>query len=150
MALVISHKMIQAAVYTHIHNNLSVTTTLVYGAEPANLDVNDWIVVWVSRVNRRPQRKGSKDQRWGQILVRCYAKRGTNMYRIDDLVDDVLAVFDQKEIHIKDFATVGKPKLGHLRVFEGDVRDDTREFNEPTRSDVRVEELVFDCYAQED
>ncbi len=151
--MAITSEQIVASLCVYFNTNLTLATATNIQWPGAVLDkeaIDDWVEIYVTRDRRLARRKGNLDRREVEITVRCYAKSTTSIYRMMDITKAVSDALEHAEVVLRNYNAVGNPRVGGLRIFEPDRSVQTREFNDPTRTDVRVAELTFMAYAQGD
>lgn len=82
-------------------------------------------------------RSGSRDETW-TLNVNAYAKvgpGGESIHKPEELVDAVIAVFNQATIPLKDWSQPGDPTIGYLRFAEAAVTPVPGSGGRPTASE---------------
>jgi len=149
VALIKSEQVV-ASLSQFISDNLTVSTTVIYPGQRKDTGaINDWIELWITRFKRNTRRRANKDRVQTTFEAVCYAKRTTNIYRIMDIVVDVANQLEHAEVPIKDYDAVGTPTIGFLRIMEPKRRDNTRNAQASTGTNVRTLTLEFPASAQE-
>lgn len=150
MSATITCEQIVASLSKHLADNLTSGVTVQYPGETLDYEsLTEWAEVHVPTLRRLGQRKISTDQWEGVVNVFCFVKQGTDQYRIWDIVNDVNGRLDHAEITLTDFNSSGEPCVGHLRTYEMDMDDFTREMGSSRPPGLRGIQLTFRAYAQE-
>lgn len=142
MAVTLSQRMILSSVCKHLSGVLPRGLSVSWnGLRIDTQELTQWIEVSLGRQNRIRQRRVSNDHREIEIQVRIFQKPGANMLGHLRLERKIVPVLEHREIDVLDYATVGEPKVGQLRVLEAQSNDFTRSLNEQGYTDNRSQEL---------
>ena len=135
---VFSEKAIHSSVMQYVVDNYS-TATVNYDEEPFDFGAASEAVEVDVLVSDSPvRRKGGKEIQSVTITVYCWAKKGTNLYRVEELTDSVVSLLDQATIDIRDYDSSGDPVVGWLKLREAAVTDITRTQEDDLRTDGRL------------
>lgn len=150
--MAITRKQIVGSLASWINANVTGhSTTVVYpGRDVDTQSLSDWVEVEVGRVRPNPFRKQSPKTGKCEIILHCYAKRTTNLYRAMRLVKIFCDAIEHAEIPIRNYSVGGTPRTGWMRLTEPGRENDTRDFNEPQRTDTRYIGVKFEALIQAD
>lgn len=146
MAITISQ--IVGTLMTHAEDEFP-SLTFQFPSEDLDTDaLAEWVELDISSFRRQVARIGHPDQWDVMIRLDLYVKNSTSQYRYLSLSKDLSVQFRHKELSIKDFATVGDPETGRLRIYEPKRINGTRAMNESLRTNIRVLRWRIPAYAQ--
>jgi len=146
MAITLSE--IVGTIATHMDDEFPTLTTQYPGEDLDTDALAEWAELDVSSFKRKVNRIGHVDQWNLMIRLDLYVKNSTSQYRYLSLSKDLSLQFRHKELSIKDFATVGDPETGRLRLYEPKRINGTRDMNESLRTNIRVLRWNIPAYAQ--
>ena len=106
-------------------NTQLAAITLDWPGLDIDLDgVTAWIAPDVFGYSARPTRTANRFEFW-TVSFNCFSRTGPGgetTHKVWELVDLILAAFDQVTMAVKDWSAADpKPTLSYLRFFEGDV-----------------------------
>ncbi len=142
MAVTLSHRMILSSVCRYLSRSLPRGVSVSWnGMRIDTQDLSQWVEVSLGSQSRVRQRRSSNDHRNIEIKVRIFQKPGANMLGHLRLDRKITPVLEHREIDVFDYASVGEPKVGQVRVLEVQSDDFTRSLNEQGYTDNRSQEL---------
>jgi len=146
--MAITLKQMIGTIATHMADEFPSLTTIFPGEDLDTDALSEWAEIDVSSFKRKVNRIGQVDQWNLMIRLDLYVKNSTSQYRYLSLSKDLSLQFRHKELSIKDFATVGDPETGRLRIYEPKRINGTRDMNESLRTNIRVLRWNIPAYAQ--
>lgn len=139
---------IVGTVMTHMEDEFPSLVTSFPGEDLDTNALDEWAEIDISSFKRKVNRIGHVDQWNLMIRLDLFVKNSTSQYRYLSLSKDLSLQFRHKELSIKDFATVGDPETGRLRLYEPKRINGTRDMNESLRTNIRVLRWNIPAYAQ--
>lgn len=105
---------------------------------PVNIDNEpfDWensseaVEIEVSMLDSTPRRKQNLEFQFIVVRVQCWAKRGVNAYRADELSDYVVTLLEHQEVPIYDYDSSSDDPVGMARFREAVTTDLSRKMEE--------------------
>lgn len=131
MSRTLSHRMILSSLCQYLLGVLPAGVPVSWsGMRIDTEDVSQWVEVWLTRQARVRQRKGATDQRQANISMRLFQKPDGNMLSHLRLEKKIVPILEHCEIDVRDYSSVGEPKVGQMRLLEVQPVDMTRSLNE--------------------
>lgn len=131
MSRTLTHRMILSSLCQHLSGVLPADVPVSWNGMRIDTDgTNQWIEVGIQSQRRMKQRRVSVDQGQANIVVRFFQKPvGNNLSHLR-LEREIVPVLEHCEVDIRDYSSVGEPKVGQLRLLEVQPVDMTRSINE--------------------
>lgn len=111
-----------AALWKRLADNYSETAVQWPGVDFDTLAVDEWVRPTLLGVTPPRQRSGQGLFRL-RFEVAIFVKRGTDLYRAEEVADAVRAVYDQQRFRVQDYQAADDPVVGTIHLHEGQLRD---------------------------
>ena len=114
-----------ASLHKRIVDEFGIDAQFIFESETADQSsVLDIVEVEILTYETEPARKGSVRSLEVEIIAHVWARIDpTNVYRVQEIVDEVIRVLDNADFNVQDFDGTGEPVVGGLRMKESKVSD---------------------------
>lgn len=130
MAVTLSHRMILSSLCQYLSGVLPEGVPVSWnGMRLDTSGISQWVEVYLGGQRRVRQRRGAKDHREIDIRLNIFQKPDGNMLSHLRLEKKVVPVLEHCEVDVRDYSSVGEPKVGQIRVLEVQPTDGTRGLN---------------------
>lgn len=118
-------------------------TTVYPGMQIETTDLSRWVELRVDAWSRPAQRAGVRRRIEFTVTAHGFVRNPVDKGAVHDLAENLRRTLENRHVEVKDFAAIGHPVVGHLRLTESTVREVTRQELNVGRPG--VEHVVVTC-----
>lgn len=137
---------VHQSVMTYYDDNFSLTDKTEFDNEQFDIDsVVEAVQFDLMMYDDSVVRKLNKREIDATVRFKVWVKRGTNNYRIFDILNELDTLFNRVTIAVRDYDASGDPRVGWIRFDEPDMKDQS-----PSNTNIDCYLLTFAGHAQEE